>query len=337
MQRHLHATLLLTLTLLLTACGGSDESAPASTSTTGSSETLTIAVVPKGTTHEHWKAVHYGALKAAEELGVEIIWQGPQSEDQRNQQIDLVKNLIAQQVDAIVLAPLDSVALVNPVKEAAAAGIPVVIFDSGIEAERGTDYIAFVSTDNYEGGRKAGQRMAELRESGDDLILLRYAPNSASTERREQGFLDVVNEAGLNVVSDDQFAGATVNTALNKSQAMLISYLDGDSLSVDAIHTPNESSTYGMLRALERADLAGKVTFVGFDISPPLIEALQAGKIHGLVAQDPVNMGYQGVMTAVKHLRGEPYEDFIDTGSTMITADNINEPRIQQHVNRPQQ
>jgi ABC-type sugar transport system substrate-binding protein len=118
-----------------------------------------IAVIPKGTTHEFWKSVHFGAQQAADEAGdVEIIYKGPQLESDRDMQISLVQSFITSKVDGICLAPLDSRSLAPAVKEASAAGIPVVIFDSGLDEDV---YVSYVATDNYQGGVLAARRMAE--------------------------------------------------------------------------------------------------------------------------------------------------------------------------------
>lgn len=120
-----------------------------------------LAVIPKGTTHEFWKSVHYGAQQAADEIGsIEIIWKGPSREDDRDGQISLVQNFITNKVDGIILAPLDSQALVSVVREAKDAQIPTVIFDSGLEDE--SVYVSYVATDNYNGGVIAARRLAEV-------------------------------------------------------------------------------------------------------------------------------------------------------------------------------
>lgn len=130
------------------------------TASTPSEVKYRIAVIPKGTTHEFWKSVHYGAQKAADEFGnVEILWKGPQLESDRDGQISLVQNFITKKVDGICLAPLDSQALVPAVREAKEAGIPTVIFDSGLNDE--DVYVSYVATDNYRGGVLAARRLAE--------------------------------------------------------------------------------------------------------------------------------------------------------------------------------
>jgi len=120
-----------------------------------------IAVIPKGTTHEFWKSVHAGAENAAKELGnVEIQWKGPLKEDDLEGQINVVQDFITKKVNGIVLAPLSSTGMVDAVKQAKAAGIPTVIFDSGLDDE--SIIVSYVATDNFQGGALAARRMAEV-------------------------------------------------------------------------------------------------------------------------------------------------------------------------------
>jgi ribose transport system substrate-binding protein len=210
-----------------------------------------VMVIPKGTSHEFWKTIHAGALKAAEELGnVEVIWQGPQKEDDRVTQIQLIQSAIAAGVDGIVLAPLDARALVEPVEAAVAKGIPVVIFDSAVET---TKIAAYVATNNYNGGVLAATRIGELLKGEGRLILLRYAVGSESTEQREKGFTDTLAQKfpGIKLISDSEYAGPTSDTAQQKAQNLVTRYRG----QVDAIFCCNESSTDGMLRALEGAGM----------------------------------------------------------------------------------
>jgi ABC-type sugar transport system substrate-binding protein len=124
-----------------------------------------IAVIPKGTTHEFWKSVHAGADRAAKEAGnVEIFWKGPLQENDTEGQINVVQEFITKKVDGIVLAPLDSQALIAPVKDAQQSGIPTVIFDSGLGDE--STIVSYVATDNFEGGALAARRLAEVLEGG---------------------------------------------------------------------------------------------------------------------------------------------------------------------------
>ena len=303
---------------------------------------LTIAVCPKGTMHVFWKSIHAGARQAEKELNegvppggtpnVKIIWQGPVVEDDREAQVNLVETFIQKRVDGIVLAPLDLKALVGPVRRARQAGIPVVIIDSALADEDA--YVSFVATDNYKGGVLGAQRLAELLgPDGGKAILLRYQVGSASTENRERGFLEeIAKHEKVEVVSSDQYAGATVETAMNAAQALLTKYGKGQ---VDGVFCPNESSAYGMLRALVESGRAGKIHYVGFDASDRLVGALKNGHIKGLVVQNPFRMGHDGVATVVKHLRGQDVPKRVDTGVTLVTSENLDEPEIQKLVHPP--
>jgi ABC-type sugar transport system, periplasmic component len=277
------------------------------------SRTYKIAVIPKGTTHEYWKAVQAGAIKAGQELGVEIFWKGPQKEDDRSQQIQVVEDFIRKKVDGIVLAPLDDRALVRSVDEARQEGIPVVIIDSNLQGE---NYLSFVATDNYQGGVIAARRLAEIMGKKGKIFLIRYLEGSASTTFREQGFLDTITKEypEIEFLVKDQYAGTTTESAYQLTENLLSRFPK-----VEGIFAPNESSTFGALRALQEAGLAGKIKFVGFDSSAKLIEALKNKELHGLVLQDPVKMGYLGVKILVDYLQGKPIEKRIDTGVKLAT------------------
>jgi ribose transport system substrate-binding protein len=289
----------------------------------------TIAVIPKGTTHEFWKSVHAGAVKASRELGVEIIWKGPLKEDDRDAQISVVEDFVSRGVQGIVLAPLDDTALRPAVRNAVNAGIPVVIFDSDL---KGGEYTSFVATDNLNGGQLAGERVAKLLGGKGKVVMLRYAEGSASTMNREKGFLDAIAKyPDIKVVSENQYGGATTESAQKASENLLAPLKGADGkLTIDAIFTPNESTTFGMLRCLQDAGLAGKVRFVGFDSSAKLVEALRTGEIDGLVLQNPFNMGYTGVKTLAAHLKGGKVEKRIDTGAALATKENMEEPAMKE-------
>jgi len=283
---------------------------------------LQIAVIPKGATHEFWKSIHMGALMAAREFGVEVIWKGPQKEDDRAQQITVVEDFISRGVDGIVLAPLDERALCRPVRDAVKENIPVVVIDSSLQ---GSDYISYVATDNYKGGVIAAWRMIELLEGRGEVFLIRYQEGSASTTQREQGFFDTIKRESpaISLLVEDQYAGATTESAYQLAENLL-----GRFPEVDGVFCPNESSTFGTLRALQEAGRAGTIVFIGFDSSPKLVQALREGEIFGLILQNPVKMGYLGVKQMTLHLRGLPIDRIIDTGVYLATRENMDDPEI---------
>ncbi|RYG62377.1 sugar ABC transporter substrate-binding protein, partial [bacterium] len=293
---------------------------PDSSASTTDSSKPTIAVIPKGTTHAYWKSVQAGANKAGAELGANIVFKGPVQESDRAAQIKIMEQFVTEGTGAIVLAPLDDAALVKPVREAKAKKIPVVIFDSALKGKVGTDFTAFVATNNFEGGVLAGKKMVELLKGKGKVVMLRYQEGSASTNEREEGFLSVIKKAsGINVISDNRYSGATAGEGKDAALNMVDKLKEAD-----GIYTPNESSSLGMLLALRQAGLAGKKIFVGFDSSTPLLEGLNKGEINALVAQNPTKMGYESVKTALAAIKGEKVEETQDTGVAVITKENVN-------------
>jgi len=320
------AALSLALTLGLSACGND-----ASTVTqAGTQKKLKIAVIPKGTTSEYWKILHAGAAKAQQELGadkIEIIWKGPLKEDQSAEQISVVEDMFNNHVDAIVLAPNDASALAPIVDTAAKKNIPVVIIDSGVKTD---SYKSYVSTDNKKGGHMGGVELAKELGGKGRVIMLRYFEGSASTEEREEGFLDAMKEAGITVVDASKHGGATADQDQKAAENLLAAYTKDGTLAIDGIFCPNQTTTFGMLRALEDAKLAGKVKFVGFDADAALAQAVKDKKIGALVVQNPINMGYLGLKAAVDLANGKSVPRSIDSGVSLVTTENVNSPEAKE-------
>ncbi len=295
-----------------------------------------IAVIPKGTTHEFWKSINAGAFKARDELAgqgvkVDVIWKGPLREDDRDQQIQTVENFTSRRVSGIVLAPLDSRALVRPVASAVRSKIPVVVIDSDLSADT---YVSFVATDNYKGGGMAGEEMGRLLGGKGNVIVLRYAVGSASTEAREKGFLDTLKAKfpAIKLISADQYAGPTRETSYQAAQNLLNRF----GRDVDGVFCPNENSAVGMVKALRDIGRAGgKVKMIGFDAGTQLVADLKSGDVQALVVQNPVLMGYKGVMTMVEHLQGKPVQKRIDTGVVLVTKANMEQSEVKDLLNPP--
>jgi ribose transport system substrate-binding protein len=299
---------------------------PSASANAAPSKTLRVAVIPKGTTHEFWKAVERGARKAGDDAGATILWKGPAKEDDTVAQIQVVQQFVADKVDAIVLAPLNDAALLGPVQQAAAAGIPVAIIDSALKGVVGTDYIGYYGTDNASAGGVGGTHLASLLSDAKKpltAVVLRYTSGSASTTQREDGAIAALKASGVTLASDNQYAEVTPESAKAKSLQMLDTVK-----AAGAVFTPNESTTLGMLLALRQAGLAGSILFVGFDASPPLVDALRAGEIHALVVQNPERMGRVGVEQALAKVRGGTPQPAIDTGAVLLTKDNLDSPEV---------
>jgi ribose transport system substrate-binding protein len=305
-----------------------------------------IAVVPKGLTHEFWQSIHRGAERAAADLkveegvAVEILWNGPKNEGDEIEQINIVRTLSNQGINGLVLAPQHSEHLVASVEQCVGKNIPVVVIDSGLDEEalkKNPDLIVkYVATNNYNGGRLAAEELVKVLKNKAEphLILFRYRAGSESTDQRERGFLDRIKKynedegKNIKIVSDDKYAGPTVETAGNEAGPLLRQFR-GDG--IDGIFAVNESATSGMLNAMRKQDLNKKIHLVGFDSSEPLLSALRDGDVDGLIVQDPYRMGYLGVWTLVKHLKGYAVNtdrQQLGTGEAYLTKDNIDDDEM---------
>lgn len=333
MRSGLMSTLLLGVCLATIGCSDGN-STPSGTAggggaagtTGGESRPLRIAVIPKGTTHDFWKSVHAGAEDAATELtGVQIIWSGPDNEKDKEQQIKIVDTFVNDKVDGICIAPIDRDALIEPIRRAKQAGIPVVVYDSGLSDS--SDIVSYVATDNYNGGVMAAEHLAAAMQGKGGVVLLRYLEGSESTEQREQGFLDTLKKhPDIKVLSESQHVNSDASEALQKGTSILQD-LAGK---VDGVFTVCEPNNKGMLQALEDLQLAGKVKFVAFDSDPLIVRGLQESKVDGVVLQNPVRMGYLAVKTVVDHIQGRPVEKRVSTGENLATKANMDAPEMQQ-------
>lgn len=284
-----------------------------------------VGVVPKGTNHTFWQSVHAGAIKAGEEFGLEVLWNAPQMEIDTARQISIVENLITRQVDGIVLAPVDEDALVTVVERAADRGIPVAIFDSAINTDR---IITFVVTDNYAGGVMAAERMGEILEGRGKVGVIGFMPGSASTMKREAGFVETVAEKfpGIEIVGV-KFNMADRAKALAEAENLLTAHPD-----LAGFFADNESSVDGTVQAVKLRGLAGKVRIVGFDASETLVADMRAGVIDSIVVQDPFKMGYESTRQMSIHLQGGKTVRHIDSGAYLLRPDNVDTPVMQEVV-----
>ena len=289
-------------------------------------EKLKIAIVPKGKQAIFWKSVHAGVnIGAVASRDVEIIWKSPETENDKEQQISIVEQCIADGVSGIVLSPISYDALSEPVSKAAKKKIPVLIFDSALKGKPGKDFIGFVGTDNRKAGNLAGENLAKLLNGKGKVVLLRYVKGQASTTEREEGFLEAIaKHENVQMIVKDHYTGGTVDEAKKASMNILSQLKEAD-----GIFCPNELSTMGMLLALRDASLAGKIKFIGFDASITLIEALKDREIDALVVQDPSRIGYQSIKTMVDYIHGKKISSTIDTGVYLVTRENLNDPEIQ--------
>lgn len=290
-----------------------------------SGKKLQIAVMPKGTAASFWQAVKAGAEQAGKEDNVEIIWQGPGSEGSITEQINLVQTQITNKIDGIVIAACDANALVKPLQEANAKGIPVVTIDSGVSDKSVPR--AYIATDNVEGGRQAADALAKAIGEKGEVGLLIFQKGAASSDDREKGFEEGIKKyPNIKIVStleanDPQKSTDTVTNMLTANP------------NIAGIFAANEPNGIGAANVLKQKGLVGKVKLVAYDSSPEEIKALQDGTIQATIVQAPFQMGYKGVKTVLKAIKKEPItETFINSGMTVVTKDNLNTPEVQKLV-----
>ncbi len=284
----------------------------------------TIGVIPKGRAHLFWQSVHAGAAKAAKEANVEIVWNGPAMETDYAGQLEIVESMINRRVDAIVLAPIDRRAIAGVVDRAAAAKIPVIIFDSGVDS---VNYTSEVATDNYKAGQVAAERLATILGGAGKVAMVKVQPGAASTEARERGFADVMAAKYPKIeIVDQRFGMADFAKSLAVAENMLTAHPD-----LDGMFSSNESSTVGAAQALHARP--GKVKLVGFDSSPALLDDLKKGAIDSLVIQDPFGMGYLSTSSAVRALKGEAVPKSQPIEPRLVTREKLNDPAIQAQLN----
>lgn len=283
--------------------------------------TLTIAVVPKGTAQSFWLAVKAGAESAAKETGTQIIWKGPVKETDVAGQKAIIENLINKKVDGLVMAACSETALIPTVELAARSGIPVITIDSGVKSDVPK---SFVATDNVAGARQAGAALAKLIGDKGEVGLIPFVKGAATSNMREDGFKQEIAKHGDIKLVSVLYSNSDIMQGIRATEDMLTAHPK-----IAGIFAANEGGAVGAARALDLRRLGGKVKLVAFDASGAQISGLQKGTIQALVVQNPFKMGYEGVKAAVAVIRGGKVPRRIDTGVTVVTMDNFNEPGVQ--------
>ena len=285
-----------------------------------------FAVIPKGQANSFWQTVHAGAAAEAREAGVDIDWNGPALESDFTRQITIVDDCINRHVDGIVLAPNDREALVPAIHRVHEAGIPLTVIDSGANTE---EYICFVATDNYGGGVLAARRLGQILGKRGNAALIANAPGSASTLAREQGFKETLSKEFPDIkLVAWQYGMAEYARSLAVTEDILAAHP-----ALDGIFASNESSAVGAVQGVKARGLAGAVKLVGFDSSPTLLDNLRSGTIDALVVQDPFQMAYTGLKTLIGYRAGRKPPKRIDLPPTLVTHDNLSEPRVERLLN----
>ncbi len=282
-----------------------------------------IAVIPKATSHLFWVSCQAGALAAGKDLNVEILWNGPSLETEYDRQVQIMDSMIARHVDGIALSVSEKTALVPPLERAAAAGIPVTVFDSGINSEK---YLTFVATNNYEAGQLGARKLAELVGGSGDIALLAHTPGSGSTMDREKGFNDVIEKEfpKIHIVAT-QYGMSDRSKARAAAENILTAHPN-----LAGIFASAEPSSMGVALALKARGLAGKTKFVAFDSSDSMVEDMRGGVIDSMVVQDPFRMTYEAVKIIVDHWNGKEPAKRIDLHARVLTRSDLDKPDVKE-------
>ncbi len=303
-----NAALAALLAILLSACH--------------STHRKTIAASPRPS-HLFWVSVQAGAMAAGEQLDVDVLWNGSPSETDYARQVQIVDSMIARHVDGLAVAAQDRTTLNASLERAAAARIPVTVFDSGVDS---TNYLTFLATNNYQAGEMAARKLAALLNNRGNIAMVMHAPGSKSTMDREAGFEDALRKDYPNIkIVARQFSMSDRSKAMAAVDNFLSAQPD-----LNGIFASAEPGSVGAALALKSRGLAGKVRLVAFDAGEDLVADLKDGSIDALVAQDPFRMGFEAVKTLVDKLHGTDPPKVIDLSATVVVKGDLDKPEIKE-------
>ncbi|MGH2702240.1 MAG: ABC transporter substrate-binding protein [Actinomycetota bacterium] len=308
--------LLAAAALIAAACGDGDDEAG------GEEEPVEIVLIQGVAGDEFYITMGCGAQEAADELGVDLGIQGPNEFDP-TEQIPILDAVVAQQPDAILIAPTERTALIGPLQSAQDAGITVVLVDTIVDDE--SIGVSRIATDNVEGGRVAGEALVDLIGEQGSVFVNTTQPGVSTVEERQQGFEEVIEQH-----SDIEYLGAEFNNDDASRAAQITSAQLAAHPDLAGIFATNLFSAEGAATALRDAGELGDVKIVGFDASPGQVSQLEEGLVQALVAQNPREIGRQGVEAAVNSLRDEDFEEQITTPLTVVTKDNMEDPEVRE-------
>ena len=281
----------------------------------------TVAVIPKATSHAFWIAVQAGCTAAAQEFNLDLLWNGPAVETDYARQIQIVDAMVVRHVDGLAVAATERGALLAPVVRAIDAGIPVTVFDSGLDTERA---MSQVITDNVEVGRLAGRKLGQLMKGTGKTAILMNAPGSASSLDRESGFREVIAKEfpGISIAAE-QFGQADRARARSAAENILAANRD-----LGGFFASTELSAVGVSLAIKGRDLGGKVKFVAVDANEVLLEDMRKGVVDALIVQDPFKMGYETVKTLATKLAGGVPPKKVELHARVIAATDLSDPEV---------
>ncbi|MCB9138426.1 MAG: ABC transporter substrate-binding protein [Caldilineaceae bacterium] len=304
----------------------SEEAAPADDAAAESDaaaedDGIYIPVISKGFQHQFWQAVESGAEQAATDYGVEITFEGPETEAMVDRQIEMLQAALAKNPDAICFAALDTQAAIPLLEEAQSRGIPIVGFDSGVDSDIP---VATAATDNVAAAALAADKMAELIGDEGQVAVIVHDQTSRTGIDRRDGFLNQMEAAHPNIeIVNVDYGGGDQLKSTDLAKAVIQANPD-----LKGYFGANEGSIIGVLNAITELGKEGEIVAVGYDAGAQQLDAIRSGVESGAITQNPVGIGYKCVEAAVKAINGEEVEKVIDTGFFWYDADNIDDPEI---------
>ncbi|MEO8882691.1 MAG: ABC transporter substrate-binding protein [Devosia sp.] len=295
---------------------------------------FTIALIPGLTTDAFYITMHKGAQAAADALGVNLIFQGAPDFNPVTQ-VPVLDAVIAKHPDAILIAPTDKTQLVQPLKKAEDAGIPVITVDTFIgtgvyqTGAGDADFpLSYIASDNVLGGEIAARALATAVGDKGKVYVSNVTPGVSTTDQREEGFKNEMKANHPNiVVLDTQFNGDDANKAASQEQSVFARNPD-----LVGVFGANLFSALGAANGVQQSGQTGKVKVVAFDAPTSIIDNLKSGLVDVAIAQHPAEIGYYGVVSAYAHLTGHSIPTSIGTGFTVITKDNYADPKVAQFI-----
>lgn len=316
-------TILLSLLLVFTlaSCGSPSQTTTSQSNSGSSSKTkdMTIGFIPMTLNNEYFITMVNGAKEKAGELGVTMNVQAGDSHADANGQLTIVENMITSGIDALVIVPSSSQSLGQALKECKDKGIPVINLDTKIDKsvldEAGVT-VPFFGTNNYNGAKLAGQYVAKNFPKGTKTAILKGIEGQQNAADRYNGFVDGAGDT-VNVVAV-QTANWEVDQGYTAAQNIINANPD-----IQLFFCSNDNMAIGAVRAIEEAGKQNQIKVIGFDGVSEALDLVESGKMLCTVAQDPAQMGKLGIENAIKLVNGETVEQNVDTGSKLITKDNV--------------
>jgi ribose transport system substrate-binding protein len=292
---------------------------------------IEIAVVPKALGFDFWEKVRLGAECATSQYEeVDMQWDGVNQETDIIGQNDLLTNYITQGVDGLVFAATDAKVLYQVTDLALSQGIPVVNIDSGTEPQ--PSEVPVMATDNVTAAENVpnllSEELSEKGKNGGQMAFIPFQPGTGTNDQRKEGFTTgLPDHPELELVAE-QSSQSDYVLGLQVTENILTA-----NAGLDAIFAANEPGVLGAVEALRRPGYDGEIVVVGWDGSPAEVDALREGVINALVVQNPFQMGYQGVDAVVRKIRYGEDTESQDTGVTLVTGENVDDPEVQAVLN----